>query len=91
MKEFICKFEMRDNEVKQIQSKMEDYQNKFVMLSQENYRLNELLRWKTEEAEKLRQSEKEMRRKYEGSVSWEEENHSLRVQIAIKAKAIQEL
>lgn len=49
------------------------------MLSQENYRLNELLRWKTEEAEKLRQSEKEMRRKYEGSVSWEEENHSLRV------------
>lgn len=53
---------------------MEDYQNKFVMLSQENYRLNELLCWKTEEIERLRQSEKEIRRQYESSAKREEES-----------------
>ena len=33
-------FELRQHELDGIQDKMEEYENKFVMLSQENYRLN---------------------------------------------------
>jgi hypothetical protein len=40
---------------------MEEYENKFVMLSQENYRLNELLRWKSDELQKLKQTEQHLR------------------------------
>jgi hypothetical protein len=33
------------------------------MLSQENYRINELLRWKSEELERLKANDKELRNK----------------------------
>ncbi len=35
---------------------MYDYENKFVMLSQENYRLNELLRKKADEIDRVRRA-----------------------------------
>lgn len=70
-------FDMRQNEIKEIEDKMYEYENRFVMLSQENYRLNELLRWKVEELEKLKATEKELRVKFESSKQMEDTNKSL--------------
>jgi hypothetical protein len=39
---------LREEEMKDVETKMLDFENRFVMLSQENYRLNELIRWKVE-------------------------------------------
>ena len=33
-------FDLREQEVRGIEERMDEYENKFVMLSQENYRLN---------------------------------------------------
>lgn len=70
-------FDMRQNEIKEIEDKMYEYENRFVMLSQENYRLNELLRWKVEELDKLKTNEKELRAKFESSKQMEDTNKSL--------------
>lgn len=70
-------FDMRQNEIKEIEDKMYEYENRFVMLSQENYRLNELLRWKVEELEKLKATEKELRVKFDSSKQMEDTNKSL--------------
>lgn len=70
-------FDMRQNEIKEIEDKMYEYENRFVMLSQENYRLNELLRWKVEELDKLKTNEKELRAKFESSKQMKDTNKSL--------------
>lgn len=46
---------------------MYDYENKFVLLSQENYRLNELLRRRGEELDRMKRAEKEVRTKAEST------------------------
>jgi hypothetical protein len=51
---------------------MYDYENKFVLLSQENYRLNELLRRRGEELDRTRKSEKDFKAKLDGNSSLEE-------------------
>lgn len=56
---------------------MYEYENKFVMLSQENYRLNELLRKRGDEIDRMRRSEKEIKSKADASTAQEEQIRAL--------------
>lgn len=83
-------FNMRENEVKEIEDKMYEYENRFVMLSQENYRLNELLRWKVDELERNKVSEQQWRLKLEGSSGLEGRNKLLEADVARLTLEVQE-
>ena len=68
---------------------MEDYENKFVMASQENYRLNELLRWKAEELQKIKMTEQQLRQQIENFRNMEQSNNSLHIKISRLTQELQ--
>lgn len=60
------------------------------MLSQENYRLNELLRWKVEEIDKLKANYQELRSKHESNRQMEDANKALSIEISRLTQEIEE-
>lgn len=88
LEELIGKFQLREEEMREIEEKMYDYENKFVLLSQENYRLNELLRRRGEELDRMKRAEKEVRTKAESTTHLEEEIRRLQIEITSRNKSI---
>ena len=59
----VSRLEVINQQMRHYQETIQDNENKFAMISQEIIRLNELLRSKQEENERLMNNEEQLRRK----------------------------
>lgn len=70
------------------QNKLEDYENKLAMISQEMMRLNELCKFKQEEIDAFKLKEHQLAQKIKDQERWELEIKQLRSGIESKAREV---
>lgn len=90
MQHVIALLRSRDSEISNIKHQMEEYENKCAMISQENYRLNELLRLREADVARSRQAETQLTSRLQEMQS-RDESSQWSAEVELKTREIADL